>query len=197
MKKTTSGFTIVELLIVIVVIAILASISVVAYNGIQQRANNTTRVASGKQFIKLFQLYKATFGSYPPQLYPQNAGFCLGSGFPAGYDGNPRCRSYKSAGTYTAPAPRGTVPDSLLESNNSALMTELKKVGSIPGNPIPTASKELVGPFTDYDTATPASVITIGLDGKIPSGSDCGGNFTSDGFDATYNLTYCSYLLAD
>lgn len=34
------GFTIVELLIVIVVIAILASISVVAYNGIQNRAND-------------------------------------------------------------------------------------------------------------------------------------------------------------
>ena len=38
MKKTTSGFTIVELLIVIVVIGILAAISVVAYNGIKDRA---------------------------------------------------------------------------------------------------------------------------------------------------------------
>lgn len=36
--KTPRGFTIVELLIVIVVIAILAAISVVAYNGIQTRA---------------------------------------------------------------------------------------------------------------------------------------------------------------
>lgn len=36
--KIKSGFTIVELLIVIVVIAILAAISVVAYNGIQDRS---------------------------------------------------------------------------------------------------------------------------------------------------------------
>lgn len=39
--KLQSGFTIVELLIVIVVIAILAAISIVAYNGIQNRSKVT------------------------------------------------------------------------------------------------------------------------------------------------------------
>ena len=41
--KQQSGFTIVELLIVIVVIAILAAISIVAYNGIQDRAKMSIR----------------------------------------------------------------------------------------------------------------------------------------------------------
>ena len=36
-KKQQNGFTIVELLIVIVIIGILAAITVVAYNGIQER----------------------------------------------------------------------------------------------------------------------------------------------------------------
>lgn len=38
--KSRDGFTIVELLIVIVVIAILAAVSIIAYGGIQNRAND-------------------------------------------------------------------------------------------------------------------------------------------------------------
>lgn len=46
------GFTIVELLIVIVVIAILAAISVVAYNGIQNRAKDSAVEAEVSQMYK-------------------------------------------------------------------------------------------------------------------------------------------------
>ena len=65
MKKSTSGFTIVELLIVIVVIAILAAITVVAYTGIQQRAQNSTTISATQQAIKLLELYRAENGAYP------------------------------------------------------------------------------------------------------------------------------------
>ena len=51
------GFTIVELLIVIVVIAILAAITIVAYNGIQQRARVTALWSGIKQVDKSFHLY--------------------------------------------------------------------------------------------------------------------------------------------
>lgn len=49
MRKTGSGFTIVELLIVIVVIAILAAISMAGYNSLQQRTNNTAKIAAINQ----------------------------------------------------------------------------------------------------------------------------------------------------
>ena len=51
------GFTLVELLIVIVVIAILASISIVAYNGIQNRAKNVATQSDLRQIEGFLELY--------------------------------------------------------------------------------------------------------------------------------------------
>lgn len=62
------GFTIVELLIVIVVIAILASISVVAYNGIQQRTNDAKRISDISKMVEALELYKIDNGEYPDEV---------------------------------------------------------------------------------------------------------------------------------
>ena len=59
------GFTIVELLIVIVVIGILAAITIVAYNGIQARAQHANTVSDIKSMQKILEIYKADKGSYP------------------------------------------------------------------------------------------------------------------------------------
>jgi prepilin-type N-terminal cleavage/methylation domain-containing protein len=56
MKKTVSGFTIVELLIVIVVIGILAVISIVGYNGVQTRAKASAVAEDLKKTEKAFRL---------------------------------------------------------------------------------------------------------------------------------------------
>lgn len=78
MKKSTSGFTIVELLIVIVVIGILAAITTVAYNGIQQKAQNAKLLSAFDTYEKALRIYKAQNGTYPD--VPR--GFhCLGSGY--------------------------------------------------------------------------------------------------------------------
>lgn len=65
MNKSVRGFTIVELLIVIVVIAILAAITVVAYNGIQSRARDTQRVSDISTFLKGLENYRTINGAYP------------------------------------------------------------------------------------------------------------------------------------
>lgn len=62
MKKNTTGFTIVELLITIVVIAILASISIVAYNGIQARAKDARRAQDMANIKKALLAYDAMHG---------------------------------------------------------------------------------------------------------------------------------------
>ena len=61
MKKQT-GFTIVELLIVIVVIGILAAITIVAYNGIQTRAKDTTRKSDVAAMAKATAIYTIQSG---------------------------------------------------------------------------------------------------------------------------------------
>jgi prepilin-type N-terminal cleavage/methylation domain-containing protein len=76
MTKWRNGFTIVELLIVIVVIAILAAISIVAYNDIQQRAHNAQVIAGVNTYQKALLQY-ATINSVYPSVTA-----CLGAGYP-------------------------------------------------------------------------------------------------------------------
>lgn len=63
--RTRKGFTIVELLIVIIVIAILAAIVTVAYNGITTRAFNARVQADIRNVQSLVEAYNAQNGSYP------------------------------------------------------------------------------------------------------------------------------------
>ena len=114
--RRSNAFTIVELLIVIVVIAILAAISVVAYNGIQTSAKNA-QVASGvNQYYKALQNYK-TINS----VYPTVSG-CLGANYPSGV-----CWQGDS-GNYSVNA---TLDSSLSEfvSSKPTLATELFSIG--------------------------------------------------------------------
>lgn len=59
------GFTIVELLIVVVIIAVLAAITIVAYNGMQARANNTAALSTANALAKKISSFYALEGTYP------------------------------------------------------------------------------------------------------------------------------------
>lgn len=64
-NNTSAGFTIVELLIVVVVIAILAAITVVAYTNFQNRANDSAVKHDLNNFAKKVQLVMAESDEYP------------------------------------------------------------------------------------------------------------------------------------
>ncbi|MCA0228580.1 prepilin-type N-terminal cleavage/methylation domain-containing protein [Patescibacteria group bacterium] len=63
-KVKQSGFTIVELLIVVVVIAILAAITIVAYNGIQNRAKSSAAQALANNVAKKAEAYNTVASTY-------------------------------------------------------------------------------------------------------------------------------------
>lgn len=67
LKNKQSGFTIVELLIVIIVIGILAALVLVTFTGVQQKARNTERSTDAKAIASHLEVYNAQNGRYPQQ----------------------------------------------------------------------------------------------------------------------------------
>ncbi len=63
--KANQGFTIVELLIVVVVIAILAAITIVSYNGITSQANASAAKSTAASVQKKIELFYAEKSAYP------------------------------------------------------------------------------------------------------------------------------------
>lgn len=66
--KSQKGFTIVELLIVIVIIGILAAIVIVAYNGVTNRAKASKTQSTVANILKKAEAYNAENGTYPTTL---------------------------------------------------------------------------------------------------------------------------------
>jgi|GEM_PF-968707 len=65
LAQKQKGFTIVELLIVIVVIAILAAVTIVSYNGIQAKALEATAKTDLSNLGKQLEIFQVENGRYP------------------------------------------------------------------------------------------------------------------------------------
>ena len=64
-KQAKRGFTIVELLVVIVVIGILAAITIVSYSGITARANTTKALSNAQAVQTVAEIMNADNGYFP------------------------------------------------------------------------------------------------------------------------------------
>jgi len=67
-QRRQSGFTIVELLIVIVIIGILATLVIVTFSGVQQKARDTERKTDINSVQKQLEAFYANKGYYPPAV---------------------------------------------------------------------------------------------------------------------------------
>jgi len=74
-RRKDSGFTIVELLVVIVVIGILAAITVVSYTGITTKAKGAQAQANANSIQQVAEAYNTDAGYYPPTIAAFASGF--------------------------------------------------------------------------------------------------------------------------
>lgn len=134
-NKKYAGFTVVELVIAISVIAILASVTVVAYKGITARSKNTQTATLIQRYIDTLVIYHAKYGKYP--VGNSNNKTCLGIGYPSG-----KCW-------------KGEIDES------ATFMQELKKVG---GDGFPMTANQSLG-LRGAWFVTAADGLTPKLDG--------------------------------
>lgn len=200
------GFTIVELLIVIVVIAILATITIAAYNGIQQRAGNAQRISAARDWVNAIKSYVAVNQSYPPSS--SGGTFCIGTNNITNLDAN----SDVDCGI------TGNVKHDSVTATpafNTAVLTIVNTLPKFPGDPVLLTASTASGMlFRGTDTYDPTGkniasypTLIFALSG---SDQDCilrplatpaeGGSFTliSTKYSTSYaNGTLCRVVLPD
>jgi len=136
MHRIRAGFTTVELLIVVVVIAILAAITVVAYNGISNNAKNSEMLTRIDTYAKVINMYRIQHGNFPeiaPEetMYPSAA--CIG--VPSDY---PADSTFVAGECYREVSDSGTV--GLTINASETLISQLSEISStVPAGTTPLA----------------------------------------------------------
>jgi len=164
-SRKHKGFTIVELMIIVVVIGILAGIGVTAYSSVQKKAWNVNRLSELSQWEDLFNIYWARNGEYPPHPASSENFFCLGRDFASDACWNPYSRLVK--GSTSEP----------VKYADDGILTALETI-----NPLPTGPRwgigggpsrpmgDGVGPIVEYRNGTVHSIWNFYY-GPCPTGT--------------------------
>lgn len=195
---TRHGFTIVELTIVIVVIAVLATITLVSYSGVQERARQAQIATTVRSYANAISTYRLTKGYWPPEsARTTDARACLG-------DPN----SYSSTYGYLTPGICNTLTSASVDTDfntemNSYLtnlpdLSFIKPLQFTPsskyGRGIYYAKRCLIN-YCDYAT-TPASKLDVSINYVITSPGTCAiGTAVID--VPTTGFTTCKYVIQE
>lgn len=175
-----AGFTIVELLIVIVVIGILAALVISTFSGAQVRAENTKTIEALKSYVKAIALYAADNGAYPStNAYP-----CLGD-YPAD-----RCANT----TDTTAGCFGIGQTAEIASFNTLLAPYLGARPQPSAQKASCGGKDYVGMFMGpNNTDTSNANFVVSLRGNVECSSV--GGARSTGRSQQDDLTLCRYAM--
>ncbi len=139
--QKSSGFTIVEIIIVCIVVGILASVVIVGWSGALTSGRDRTRAAEQKDWAKRFETYRQRFSVYPASNVAGTAALtgthCLGVNFPSS-------RCINASGTN--------------QNASSDIMQLLAKVGTLPDYQHTTTRGGYVGPWVSYIAGTPGNI---------------------------------------
>ncbi len=167
---TSQGFTIVELLIAVVAVAILASITIVAYNGIQAGAVEATLRSDLSQAKTQLELDNRRNNSYPSNQSAANDG----KGLPA--SPGTTFTYVRSGGEYclSAQSPKSTTTYYLQSSSESVQVGNCAGFGVAPPPTITSTSLPAINRNTPYSrtipfTGTPSPTLTVSA-GTLPTG---------------------------
>jgi len=161
-NKSTTGFTIVELLIVIVVIGILAALTLVAYNGVANKARDTQMKADLALVYKKLMIDKTLKDAYPATLAAADDGKGI----------------IPSSGTYQYSVDNGVVPATFCVSyvkdgvgffidQNNVVTSGVCPGHSLSGTPV--ATPPTMGGYYNFSALTSMTNMTLPTD--IPTGA--------------------------